>query len=152
MRHRNHAQRLARKPHQSRSILKNLVTSVLLYERVRTTKKRAQVVRPLVDRVISIGKNEPRADLAIRKINLMVSDANACRKVLEVLKNRYAKRTSGFTRMLPVGQREGDGALMVDLELVDAAEPVVASEEKAPKRIDNGKLKMDNSRSKKKKS
>ncbi len=129
MRHRNHSQRLARKPHQSRSILKNLVTSILLYETVRTTKKRAQVVRPLVDRVISIGKNEPRADLAIRKINLYVSDDNACRKVLEVLKNRYAKRPSGFTRMLPVGQREGDGALMVDICLVDATEPVVVTSE-----------------------
>jgi large subunit ribosomal protein L17 len=131
MRHQNHSQRLSRKPDQARSLLKNLVTSILLYETVRTTKKRAQVVRPLVDRVIAIGKRE-RHDLAIRKINEMVCDENACRKVLEVLKQRYASRPSGFTRMLPVGQREGDGALMVDLSLVDAAAPVVEAEE-APK-------------------
>lgn len=133
MRHQNHSQRLSRKPDQARSLLKNLVTSILLYETVRTTKKRAQVVRPLVDRVIAIGKRE-RHDLAIRKINEMVCDENACRKVLEVLKQRYASRPSGFTRMLPVGQREGDGALMVDLSLVDAAAPVVESEE-APKAV-----------------
>jgi hypothetical protein len=66
------------------------------------------------------------------KINDMVNDDNACRKLLEVLKQRYAKRPSGFTRMTPVGQRFGDGALMVDLSLVDAAAPVVAEEE-APK-------------------
>lgn len=112
-------------------LLKNLVTSILLYESVRTTKKRAQVVRPLVDRVITIGKSE-RGDLAIRKINEMVTDDNACRKILEVLAQRYAKRPSGFTRMVPVGQRQGDGALMVEVSLVDAAAPVVKAEE-APK-------------------
>lgn len=122
MRHRNHSKRLARKPHQSKSILRNLVTSVLLYESVRTTKKRAQVARTLVDRVIATAKND-RTDLAIRKINLLVSDENACRKALEVLKARYATRASGFTRMVPVGQRLGDGALMVDLSLVDAVSP-----------------------------
>ena len=129
MRHRNHSKRLARKPAQSRLILKNLVTSVILYESVRTTKKRAQVARSIVDRVITIGKTK-RPDLAIRQINLVVADENACRKILEVLKTRYAKRSSGFTRMIPVGQRQGDGALLVDLALVDSAEPVVAAEEK----------------------
>lgn len=128
MRHQNHSQRLSRKPDQARLLLKNLVTSILLYETVRTTKKRAQVVRPLVDRAIAIGKRE-RTDLAIRKINLMVTDDNACRKILEVLKQRYAKRPSGFTRMLPVGQRQGDGALMVEISLVDAAAPIVATDE-----------------------
>ncbi len=128
MRHQNHSQRLGRKPDQARSLLKNLLTSVLLYETVRTTKKRAQVVRPLVDRVIAIGKRE-RNDLAIRKINDFVCDDNACKKVLEVLAQRYAKRPSGFTRMVPVGQRQGDGALMVELSLVDAAAPIVATEE-----------------------
>ena len=129
MRHRNHSKRLARKPAQSRLLLKNLVTSVLLYEKVRTTKKRAQVARSIVDKVITIGKTK-RVDLAIRQINLVVTDDNACRKILEVLKERYTKRTSGFTRMVPVGQRHGDGALMVDLMLVDAAAPVVQKEEK----------------------
>ncbi len=130
MRHRNHSKRLARKPNQSRLLLKNMVTSVLLYERIRTTKKRAQVVKGLVDRVIAIGKREP-IDRAIRKINQVVFDDNACRKVIEVLKQRYAKRPSGFSRVVPVGTRKGDGALMADLILIDAVEPV-AADAKAP--------------------
>ncbi len=136
MRHRNHSKRLARKPNQSRLLLKNLVTSVILYEKVRTTKKRAQVAKSLVDRVIAIGKRE-RADLAIRKINTMLTDENACRKILEVLKTRYAKRPSGFTRIVPAGQRVGDGAFLVDFMLVDAAAPVVEKEaaEPAPKKV-----------------
>ena len=106
------------------------MTSILLYETVRTTKKRAQVVRPIVDRVITIAKTE-RTDLAVRKINLLVSDDNASRKALEVLRSRYAKRPSGFTRMVPVGQRGGDGALLVELSLVDAVHPVVTEEPSA---------------------
>ena len=110
-------------------MLKNMVTSVLLYERIRTTKKRAQVLKGVVDRVIAIGKRE-RKDLAIRKINQIVFDDNACRKVMEVLTKRYANRPSGFTRVVPVGTRFGDGALLADVILIDAAEPVV--EEAAP--------------------
>ncbi len=130
MRHRNHSQRLARKPDQARSILKNLATSIILYERVRTTKKRAQVVRGLVDKIITVGKTK-RTDLAIRHMNNLVSDHNASRKVLEVLSKRYVDRPSGFTRIIPLGMRGGDGALLCEISLIDAATPVV-EEQKAP--------------------
>jgi large subunit ribosomal protein L17 len=141
MRHRNHSKRLGRKPDQARQILKNLATSVLLYERVRTTKKRALVIRGTIDRIITIGKTN-RTDLAIRKLSTMVSDKNASKKVLEVYKKRYADRPSGFTRIKPVGMRKGDGAFLVDLELVDAAvgsdaaydEEVTETPKKAPRK------------------
>ena len=115
-------------------MVKNMVTSVLLYERIRTTKKRAQVIKGVVDRVISIGKNN-REDVAIRQINQYVFDDNACRKVMEVLVKRYANRPSGFSRVVPVGTRGGDGALLADLILIDAAVPVgaeVSEKETAP--------------------
>jgi len=130
MRHRNHSKRLARKPHQARSLLKNLVTSVILYEKVRTTQKRAQVAKSLVDRVITVGKRE-RTDLAIRKMNRILTDRNACRKVLEVLKKRYASRSSGFTRLVPVGMRKGDGAKLVDFILMDAVMPAIGKAKEA---------------------
>jgi large subunit ribosomal protein L17 len=129
MRHRNHSKRLARKPHQARMLLKNLVTSILLYEKVRTTEKRAQVAKSIVDRVITIGKKD-RTDLAIRKLKQYLTDENASKKILEVLRKRYEKRPSGFSRIVPVGMRKGDGARLVDLILVDAAAPVVADEKK----------------------
>ncbi len=129
MRHQNHSKRLARKPYQSRLMVKNMVTSVLLYERIRTTKKRAQVIKGVVDRVITIGKGEKK-DVAIRRINQYVFDDNACRKVMEVLIKRYANRTSGFSRVVPVGTRGGDGALLADLILIDAAVPVEIEEKK----------------------
>ena len=90
---------------------RNLVTSLLLYEGIRTTKKRAQVIQPIVDRIISFAKSHPPQQ-AIRFINRKVTDKNASKKVMEVFIKRYAKRPSGLTRMVPVGSRKGDGAEM----------------------------------------
>ncbi len=107
-------------------MLRNLATSVLLYESVRTTKKRAEVVQPIVERLITLAKTkEPR--IAIREINRTVTHENASKKVMELLKKRYAVRTSGYTRIVPLGMRHGDGARMVTLELLDTG-----GEEKMP--------------------
>src|SRR3990167_2228295 len=96
---------------------RNLVTSLLLYESVRTTKKRARVVQPIVDRLVAYTKrNAPHA--AIRLINRVVTDKNASRKLMEVYRERFKDRSSGLTRIVPVGARKGDGAELVDLQLV----------------------------------
>ena len=119
MRHRKSTLRLKYKPQLSRMMERNLVTSFLLYESIRTTQIRAKVIIPMVDRLVTIAKTKPAA-LAIRRINAVVTDRNACRKILEVYKDRYATRSSGLTRMVPVGARKGDGAKMVDLSFVEA--------------------------------
>src|SRR3989338_1417208 len=119
MRHRKSTLRLKYKPQHSRMMERNLVTSLLLYESIRTTQIRAKVIIPWVDRLVTVAKTKPAA-LAIRRINAVVTDKNACRKIIEVLKDRYATRSSGMTRMIPVGARKGDGAKMVDLMLIDA--------------------------------
>ncbi len=113
--------------------MRNMVTSVILYERIRTTKKRAQVMRPLLDKVISMGKSLPTG-LAIRRLSPYLCDENASRKILEVLKERYKTRTSGFSKMVPVGMRYGDGAKLVDVILMDAvfgADALVEKKEEA---------------------
>jgi len=66
---------------------RNIVTSLLLYEAIRTTKKRAQVVRPIVEHLITIAKTK-QPHVAIRAINAVVHHKNACRKTMEVLKDR----------------------------------------------------------------
>ena len=119
MRHRKTTLRLKYKPQHSRMMERNLVTSLLLYESIRTTQMRAKVIIPWVDRLVTVAKTKPTA-LAIRRINAVVTDKNACRKIIEVLKDRYATRSSGMTRMVAVGARKGDGAKMVDLTLIDA--------------------------------
>jgi large subunit ribosomal protein L17 len=121
---------------------RNLVTSVLLYETIRTTKKRAEVIRPMIDRLITVAKSRP-AHIAIRYINAVVMHKNASYKIMEVLKDRYATRTSGFTRMVPLGMRIGDGADLVNLMLVDAETAPVAGKvtDKKPSAAATKKLK-----------
>jgi large subunit ribosomal protein L17 len=138
MRHKAHRNRLIQKPDHGRMIQRNLVTSLLLYEEIRTTRRRARVIQPLVDHLITVSKTKT-PQVAIRSINTLVTDKNASRKLLEVLKERYAKRSSGFTSMKPVGARKGDGAELVDLSLIDkqapkAAEPKVAKKKATTKK------------------
>ncbi|MBU2259977.1 bL17 family ribosomal protein [Patescibacteria group bacterium] len=111
-------QRLKQKPAHARMLKRNLVTSLLLYESVRTTKRRAKAIQPTIDRLITVAKTRP-PHIAIRFINSTVTDKNASRKVMEVYRERYIGRTSGLTRMVPVGERKGDGAELVDLSLVE---------------------------------
>ncbi len=117
---------------------RNLVTSLVLYESIRTTKKRAAVVQPMLDRLIAQAKRKDRVN-AIRALNAVFTHENATRKTLEVLVPRYQSRPSGFSRATPVGARIGDGAELVTLSLMDAVRPskapaAEAKAEKAPKK------------------
>jgi large subunit ribosomal protein L17 len=111
-------------------MLRNIVTSVLLYESIRTTKKRAEVAQPLVEKIITLSKTKDARN-AIRAINQQVMHVNASKKVMEVLKDRYKSRTSGYTRIVPLGLRQGDGAKLVTLELVDMEKSSKADESSA---------------------
>lgn len=126
MRHQAHRNRLIQKPDHSRMMQRNLVTSLFLYEEIRTTRRRARVIQPLIDTLITTAKSRSPM-IAIRSINAFVTDKNASRKLMEVLKPRYANRQSGFTSMKAVGARIGDGAELVDLVLMDRDTTVKAA-------------------------
>jgi large subunit ribosomal protein L17 len=130
MYHRRTRLRLNKKPDHARSLQRNLVTSLLLYETIRTTRKQAKVIQPIVDRLISDAKKKTPFN-AIRSLNKVVTDANASRKVMEVLTKRYANRSSGFTKLTIAGARKGDGAAIVDLMLMDRE--IVEAPEKSQK-------------------
>lgn len=133
MQHRRSSRlRLNQKPDHARLLQRNLVTSLVLYESIRTTRKRAKVIQPMIDRLISTAKRVNTHN-AIRSLNAVVTDKNASRKIMEVLVKRYATRPSGFTTLKAVGARKGDGAELVDLTLVDREEPK-AAEPKAKKK------------------
>lgn len=126
--------RLTAKPDHARQMLRNLATSMVLYESIRTTKKRAKVVQPIVDRlIVTAKKHSPH--VAIRALNAVVTDKNASRKIMEVLRERFADRPSGFTRIKAAGARKGDGAQLVDLTFVEgkAVAPKPQKEKKPAK-------------------
>ena len=116
MRHRHSRLRLNQKPKHAAMVLRNLATSLLLYESVRTTEKRAQVVRPVVERLIRTAREKTERE-AIRSIHRVVTDKNACRKLLELYRAADIGRTGGLTRIVPLGARRGDGASLVEISL-----------------------------------
>jgi large subunit ribosomal protein L17 len=116
MRHRNKNKILDRQKGPRELMLRNLASSILLYEKVKTTKAKAQAVRPLVERLITSSK---AGDLNARRgLAKVLLQKNAVRKAVEVLGARYKERPGGYTRVTKLGVRQGDGAEMVQIELV----------------------------------
>ena len=116
MRHRNTNKILDREKGPRELMLRNLASSILIYEKVKTTKAKAQAVRPLVERMISASK---AGDLNARRgLIKVLLQKNAIKKAMEVLSKRYSDRPGGYTRMVKIGVRKGDGAEMVQIELV----------------------------------
>jgi large subunit ribosomal protein L17 len=116
MRHRKEGKTLDRKKGPRAALLRSLVTSVVLYEKVKTTRAKAKAVSPIVERVITAGKAGDV--LARRRVNRAVYGDNAVKKVVEELGPRYKDRKGGYTRITGIGSRDGDGAEMVQIELV----------------------------------
>jgi len=107
---------LDRKKGPREALLRSLATSVILYEKVQTTKAKAKAVRPLVERLITAGKTGTVT--ARRRVARVVYGDNATKKVLEELSPRYKDRKGGYLRITPLGHRQGDGAEMVQIEFV----------------------------------
>lgn len=118
MRHLKKQAKLGRQADHRRSMLRNLATSVILYERVKTTEAKGKAVRQLVEKLVTVVRKKPES-LAIREINSEVFDKNASRKLVKELKKRYEKRESGFTRLTRLGYRMSDASPMVQIELIN---------------------------------
>jgi len=116
MRHRNKNKILDRKKGPRELMLRNLASSILIYEKVKTTKAKAQAVRPLVEKMITSAKV---GDLNSRRgLIKVLLQKNAVKKAMDVLGDRYKNRPGGYTRTTKLGVRPGDGAEMVQIELV----------------------------------
>jgi len=94
-----------------------MVTSLFKHERVKTTKGRAREVRRYAEKMITIAKKETLASK--RHVLGFVREREVVNKLFKTLIYRYAERKGGYTRVLRLGSRKGDGAEMVFLELVD---------------------------------
>ena len=117
MPHRVSGRKLGRASAHRRRMLSNLAVSVLRYERVRTTEAKAKEVRGVVDGMITTAK---RGDLAARRLLIadMPHEPLIVDKLMGELATKYAERSSGFTRIVKIGERLGDAAPIVQIELV----------------------------------
>lgn len=106
---------LSRKKGHRRSLLRNLATSLILYEEIKTTKAKAKAVKPIVEHLISLAKKN---DLNSRRRMLSYFfDKNTTRKMFDILVPRFKNIDSGFVSIYAVGPRLGDSASMVVLKL-----------------------------------
>lgn len=116
MRHRSKKKTLDRKAASRKSLISSTSANLILYERIRTTDARAKAVRSYTERLVTRGKSNTIANQ--RYVNARLPVKSAARKIFEVLGPKYASRNGGYTRIIKIGQRQGDGACMVMLEFV----------------------------------
>ncbi|TAL19682.1 50S ribosomal protein L17 [Patescibacteria group bacterium] len=116
MRHRKKTVILGREKGPRTALLRNLATSVVLFERVQTTRAKAKAVQPLVERLVTVAKNKNAS--ARRELNKILTTRGAVLKVTGELAPRYEKRAGGYTRITRLGFRKGDAAEIVQLEFV----------------------------------
>jgi large subunit ribosomal protein L17 len=98
-------------------ILRNLATSLILFEQLETTETKAKAVKSYVDKILAGAKTSDFN--SIRTLNKVFFDKNAVKKVVEELVPRYKSRNSGFIRSFHLKNRLGDNAAMMRLELID---------------------------------
>lgn len=116
MRHRVAGRKLSRDTGHRLAMYRNLVTDLLRYEKIVTTEAKAKEARSLAENVITLGKE---GNLSARRRALsFVGDKRVVKKVFDELAPRYADRQGGYTKLVRLGPRIGDGAPMVQLELV----------------------------------
>ncbi len=116
MRHRNANKILDREKGPRELMLRNMASSLLIYEKIKTTQAKASVLRPMVEKIITSSK---AGDLTARRgLIKVLLQKNAVKKAMEVIGQRYKDRDGGYTRTTKLGPRKGDGAEMVQIELV----------------------------------
>ncbi len=120
MAHRIDGRKLGRPTDHRRALFRNLVTDLLRYEKIITTEAKAKEVRGMAERIITLGK---RGGLHARRQALaFVYDKGVVEKVFDELGPRYATRPGGYSRIIKVGHRYGDGARMAQLSLIGEEE------------------------------
>ena len=119
MRHRRAGRKLNKTSSHRKAMFANMASALLKHEQIVTTVPKAKELRPIVERLITLGK---RGSLHARRqaaSKLPVSDKEIVQKLFDVLAERYKERNGGYTRVLKAGYRHGDAAPVAVIELVD---------------------------------
>jgi len=132
MRHLNAGRKLNRTSAHRKALFRNLVTSLLEHEHVRTTDAKAKELRGVADRMITLGK---RGTLHARRQALaFIRSETVVKKLFDEVAARFKDRPGGYTRVVKLGHRHGDAAPMSIIELTDRGEAAKAEAEKKRER------------------
>jgi large subunit ribosomal protein L17 len=118
MRHRVGHRKLGRTTPHRTALLRNLATALFERERIRTTLVKAKELRPYAERLITLAKRDGDGLHARRLVRRDIQDGEVMRKLFDTLGTRFATRPGGYTRILRLGPRKGDGAEMAIVELL----------------------------------
>jgi large subunit ribosomal protein L17 len=132
MRHGKGLRKLSRNISHRKALLRNLATSFFKYERFETTVPKAKELRPVVERLVTLGKNDTLA--ARRQAYSYLLDKAVVHKLFTEIGPRNATRNGGYTRIVRTRVRPGDAAELAVIELVDKAEAKSASKEAPAKK------------------
>jgi large subunit ribosomal protein L17 len=141
MRHKVAGYKLGRTTSHRRSLLRNMVTSLIVEERIETTVPKAKALRPTVEKMITLGK---RGDLAARRqAAAYVMTDEALKKLFDTLGPRFGDRKGGYTRIVRTGWQKGDGADKAFIELLGSEQVL---DEKRQKRAESRAKKAEETR------
>ena len=116
MRHLKAGRKLGRTSSHRLATMRNMVTSLLQHEKIETTEAKAKELRPLTEKMVSLGK---RGDLHARRLAMrVIRDESVAKKLFDDIAPRFKDRAGGYTRILKVGRRHGDNAPVSIIELV----------------------------------
>ncbi len=128
MRHRKKLRKLGKTASHRKAMLKNMVASLFEHKQIKTTHAKAKEARRLAERLITFAK---KGDLAARRQVLRyIPNKALVRTLFDDIAPQFSERIGGYTRVIKLGFREGDGAAMSILELVDIEKPAVEKKEK----------------------
>ncbi len=128
MRHRNAGFKLGRNTSHRRAVLRNLVTSIIMMDRIETTITKCKASKPLVEKMITLGK---RGDVpARRQAAAYLMTAESVDRLFNTVAPRYGTRNGGYSRIIRVGPRKGDAAEMAFIELLGAESELTAKAER----------------------
>ncbi|MBC7248806.1 MAG: 50S ribosomal protein L17 [Anaerolineae bacterium] len=125
MRHRKAGRKLGRNTGQRRALYRTMITQLFLHERIQTTEAKAKAIRGRAERLITLAKRGNNAEDPARRVHARrlaaarLNGPEVVRKLFDEIAPRYAERPGGYTRILKLGQRQGDGARMALIELVE---------------------------------
>jgi large subunit ribosomal protein L17 len=136
MRHQKKTVKLGRTAEHRKALLSNQVCSLIEHQRIKTTLAKAKAVRPLADKMVTLGKKN---SLHARRMAFAVlRQKDAVKKLFDEIAPRAANRNGGYTRIIKLGQRKSDSAAIAFLEWVDAAVVEETTDDK-PKKTKSAK-------------
>lgn len=117
MRHKLAHRKLNRTTEHRKALFKNMLNSLIKHEQIKTTLPKAKELKPLIDKVITIGKQKNL--ISRRRLISKLQNSESAEKLINILSKRYEKRNGGYSRIVRTRNRFGDNSEMAYIELVD---------------------------------